>query len=65
MSVDLLNVTVADGKYTVIQRADGSTTALRYGEAWPAYDGKQVGNLALALAYEVQALREKLKEMTA
>lgn len=53
----LLDVTVADGKYRVVQEADGILYALRYGEPWRALAGD---NLVLALAQEVQALREKL-----
>ena len=57
---DVLNVTVENGKYTVIQRADGSTTALRYGEPWPAFEGRSLDNLHTALAWEVAELREQL-----
>lgn len=61
-----LNVTVGDGKYTVIQEANGRLRALRYGEPWPARDDSLIGdNLVLALAQEVQALREKIDEMKA
>ena len=56
---DVLNVTVENGKYTVIQRADGSTTALRYGEPWPAFEGRSLDNLHTALAWEVAELREQ------
>lgn len=52
-----LNVTVAGGKYTVIQREDGSTSVLRNGEPWAAYEGKPLGSLTLALAYAVSDLQ--------
>jgi hypothetical protein len=57
---DLVSVTVADGKYTIQQTAPGKWECLRYGEAWPAYpDGP--GNLEVALAYEVAALRAQMR----
>lgn len=59
---ELISVTVSDGKYTVRQTAPGRWEALRYGEEWPAYpDGP--GNLAIALAYEIHELREKVAEL--
>jgi len=60
---DILNVTVADGKYTYVMRADGSTTALRYGEAWPAFENQSPDNLHFALAAEVQDLRDAQAEL--
>lgn len=51
---DLLRVTVADGKYTVVQSAKGELYALRYNEIWRSCVGD---NLILALAYEVDKLR--------
>lgn len=57
---DIMNVTVAGGKYTFIMRADYSTTALRYGEPWPAYDVTPPDNLHSALAAEVEDLRDEL-----
>jgi hypothetical protein len=58
---DRLNVTVANGKYTYVQREDGSSTALRYGGNWPAFDMAPPDNLHHALAAEVQALRDGLQ----
>lgn len=49
-----LRVTVGDGKYTVIQEADGHLRALRYGEEWRDCTGD---GLILALAHEVERLR--------
>lgn len=51
---DLLRVTVADGKYTVVQSAKGELYALRYNKIW---HGCVADNLILALAYEVDKLR--------
>jgi hypothetical protein len=56
-----LNVAVAGGKYTYIQREDYSSTALRYGEPWPAYDIAPPDNLHHALAAEVKQLRDGLR----
>ncbi len=59
MSEELNNlcVSVYDGKYTVIQNASGAVRALRYGEEWRDCCGD---GLILALAQEVEELREKL-----
>lgn len=62
---DRLNVTVAGGKYTYIQREDYSSTALRYGGTWPAFDMAPPDNLHNALAVEVQALRDANAELVA
>lgn len=43
-------VDVADGKFTVILRSDGTAEALRHNAAWPAYAGGLWDNLAIALA---------------
>lgn len=59
---NMLSVAVGDGKYTVIQDATGKTYALRHGEPWRDCVGD---NLVLALAYEVDALREKLARLEA
>lgn len=50
-----LRVSVANGKYTVIQLADGGTHALRYGSHWRDCVGD---GLILALAQEIEQLRE-------
>lgn len=59
---DRLEVTIYDGKYTVIQREDGSIVLLRYGQDWPECTAD---NVHLALAFEVDDLRKKLKEYEA
>ena len=57
MSDDLVKVTVSDGKYTFIQRKDGSCAALRYGEPWrdDIFDG-----LMLGMAHRIEELEAKL-----
>ncbi len=55
---EILNVTVYDEKYTVIQHANGRTEALRYGEKWRDCTGD---GLILALAQEIELLKEKLR----
>jgi hypothetical protein len=52
-----MKVTVYDGKYTVIQEPNGGLKALRYGEKWRDCTGD---GLILALAQEVEELRERL-----
>jgi len=56
---ELLRVTVADGKYTVIQEEGGGLRALRHGEEWPAQDIAGSG-FVLALAQEIHALRSRV-----
>lgn len=53
----LLCVELENGKYTVKQDKDGKFYALRHGEEWRDLCGD---NLILFLAYEVDALREKV-----
>ena len=57
MSDDLVKVTVSDGKYTFIQRKDGSCAALRYGEPWrdDIFDG-----LMLGMAHRIEELEDQL-----
>jgi hypothetical protein len=52
---NLLEVTVYDGKYTVIQDSSGKLFALRYGQPWRDCVGD---GLICALAHEVEKLRE-------
>lgn len=54
-----MNVSICDGKYTVIQDEKGGLKALRYGEEWRDCCGD---NLIYNLAYEVSKLREKINE---
>jgi NTP pyrophosphatase (non-canonical NTP hydrolase) len=51
---DLLNVTTDDGKYTVIQGADGRLRALRNGEEWRNLTGD---GLILTLAHDLDSAR--------
>jgi len=55
-----MNITVADGKYTVIQDEKGRLRALRYGEEWRDCCGD---NLIYALAAEVEDLRVELENL--
>jgi hypothetical protein len=57
MKPDLLNITVADGKYTLIQTGQGQLKALRHGEEWRDLTGD---NLILALGQEIEQLRNDL-----
>lgn len=54
------HVDVAEGKYTVILRSNGSSDALRYGEPWPAYAHGSINNLEAALARDLIAARAEL-----
>lgn len=53
---NVLSVTVLDGKYTVIQKANGGTYALRYGEEWRDCVGD---GLILALAQRIDELEKE------
>ena len=54
-------IDVCEGKYTVVLRSDGTSTALRYGVAeWPAYIGQQLDNLTTALARDLIDAHERL-----
>lgn len=59
MSQPLIDITVADGKYRVIQTATGYTHALRHGETWLDVTNAPGGNLILAMAYELEELRAR------
>lgn len=53
-----------DGKYTILQFADGRTTALRHGEAWPAFPPeKLVDNLAFAMALDLHSARALISQL--
>lgn len=54
---DLLNVSVANGKYTVIMDSGAHLKALRNGEPWRDIVGDK---LVLALAQEIQELRDRI-----
>jgi hypothetical protein len=55
-----LNLTVADGKYTVQRGPQTNLRALRYGEPWRDLVGD---NLIFYLAFELQEAREKLAKL--
>jgi hypothetical protein len=58
---DLLNISVDDGKYTIIQREDGSGEILRHGKLWMGPLCSIEGNkMILAMAYEIEKLREEV-----
>lgn len=57
--MNTLSVTVADGKYTVLQDEFGRLSALRYGEQWRNCVGD---GLVLALAQEVRKLEDLYKK---
>lgn len=54
---DVLNVSVADGKYRVIMKESGELTALRYEEEWRDCCGD---NLIYNLAAELQEAKERI-----
>jgi hypothetical protein len=55
-----VNVTICDGKYTVIQEPTGGTRVLRYGEEWRDVTGD---NVIGGLAWELQEAREKIAKL--
>jgi hypothetical protein len=55
-----VNVTICDGKYTVIQEPTGGTRVLRYGEDWRDVTGD---NVIGGLAWELQESRERIKRL--
>ena len=60
----LIRLDIDDGKYTFIQKKDGSSCVLRYGEPW--LDTLSAGaNCWLAMAYEIEELRERVEELEA
>lgn len=54
-----MRVDVENGKYTVVFEEDNRLHVLRYGEPWRDCIGDK---LILALAQEIETLREQLKE---
>ncbi len=56
--VPLLDVTVGDGKYRLMQYPNGELVAYRHGERWRSLLGD---NLVLALAQEIERLRAELE----
>lgn len=57
---DMINVSICDGKYTIIQDASGRTKLLRYGEPWRWVTGD---NVILGAAYEIEKLQEHIKQL--
>lgn len=57
---DMINVSICDGKYTIIQDASGRTKLLRYGEPWRWVTGD---NVILGAAYEIEKLQERIKQL--
>ncbi len=55
-----LNVSICDGKYTVIQEPTGGTRVLRYGEEWRDVTGD---NVICGLAWELQESRKCIKRL--
>lgn len=57
---DMINVSICDGKYTIIQDASGRTKLLRHGEPWRCVTGD---NVILGAAYEIEKLQERIKQL--
>ena len=55
-----VNISICDGKYTVIQEPTGGTRVLRYGEEWRDVTGD---NVICGLAWELQESRERIKRL--
>lgn len=58
--MNMINVSICDGKYTIIQDASGRTKLLRHGEPWRWATGD---NVILGAAYEIQKLQERNKQL--
>ena len=55
-----VNISICDGKYTVIQAPTGTTRVLRYGEEWRDVTGD---NVIGGLAWELQEANERIKRL--
>lgn len=55
--MNILEVTVGDGKYTIVFGKNGSLKALRYGKEWQDLTGN---GMVLALAQEIQNLKDQI-----
>lgn len=62
MPEPLLDITVADGKYRIVQQPHGAVQALRYDEPWLETSWPGV-NMVLAMAYELEESRQLLKDV--
>ena len=54
-----MKIDLDGGKYTVVQKDNGSLDALRYGEPWRDLTGD---NLVYWMAVEIERLRDKIEE---
>ena len=59
-AVSGVNISICDGKYTVIQAPTGTTRVLRYGEEWRDVTGD---NVIGGLAWELQEARDRIKQL--
>jgi hypothetical protein len=59
-AVSGVNISICDGKYTVIQAPTGTTRVLRYGEEWRDVTGD---NVIGGLAWELQEARDRIKRL--
>lgn len=59
MPEPLLNIVVADGKYRIVQDADGHVRAFRHEEPWLDVTTTPGSRMILAMAYEIEELRSK------
>ena len=57
---DMVNVSICDGKYTIVQDASGRTNVLRYGESWRDATGD---NVILGAAYEIEKLQARINRL--
>ena len=55
-----VNISICDGKYTVIQAPTGTTRVLRYGEEWRDVTGD---NVIGGLAWELQEACDRIKRL--
>ena len=55
-----VNISICDGKYTVIQAPTGTTRVLRYGEEWRDVTGD---NVIGGLAWELQEARDRINRL--
>jgi hypothetical protein len=56
-----IDVSFDDGKYRLVQDSGGTLRAYRHGERWAIADIPDPTNMMVALLYEIEELREKLK----
>ena len=61
MMNDRIRIDVDDHKYTIVQPETGNSYALRYGEPWLDLTNTPGVNMILAMAYEIEYLREQLQ----